>query len=263
MIGKDLGPYRVLAKLGEGGMGEVYRARDARLGRDVAIKVLPSDVAGDADRRARFEREARAVATLSHPNILALHDIGLDGDQLYVVTELLEGQTLAERIAEGPLPLRKAVVITIEIARGLAAAHGKGIAHRDLKPANVFLLADGQVKILDFGLAKPHAPANHLRQGHGGQEAGAYSDDGGPGTGTQDAGTVRSGAAFSPATITSPVTMQGVILGTAGYMAPEQVRGQPIDGRADCLHLASCSTKCLLGSGPSRASRPSRRSTRS
>ena len=121
-------------------MGEVYRARDARLGRDVAIKVLPSEVARDADRRARFEREARAVAALSHPNILALHDIGVDGDQLYVVTELLEGQTLAERIAEGPLPLRKAVEITIEIARGLAAAHGKGIAHRDLKPANVFLL---------------------------------------------------------------------------------------------------------------------------
>ena len=138
-------------------MGEVYRARDARLGRDVAIKVLPADVARDPERRARFEREARAVAALSHPNILALHDIGADRDQLYVVTELLEGRTLAERLVEGALPLRKAVEIVVAIARGLGAAHGKGIAHRDLKPANIFLLDDGQVKILDFGLARSAA----------------------------------------------------------------------------------------------------------
>jgi eukaryotic-like serine/threonine-protein kinase len=152
--GMRLGPYEVVAPLGAGGMGEVYRARDTRLGRDVAIKVLPADVATDADRRSRFEREARAVAALSHPNILALHDSGSEGDTLYVVTELLTGETLADRLRNGALPVRKAVEIAIAIARGLGAAHEKGIAHRDLKPANVFLLADGQVKILDFGLAR-------------------------------------------------------------------------------------------------------------
>ena len=135
-------------------MGEVYRARDTRLGRDVAIKVLAADVARDTDRLDRFEREARAVAALSHPNILALHDIGVEGDQHFVVTEFLDGETVAERLEHGALPVRKAVEIAVAIARGLSAAHGKGIAHRDLKPANVFLLADGQVKILDFGLAK-------------------------------------------------------------------------------------------------------------
>jgi Tol biopolymer transport system component len=199
--GTRLGPYEILTPLGAGGMGEVYRARDARLGRDVAIKVLPPDVARDADRRARFEREARAVASLSHPNILALYDIGVDRDQLYVVTELLEGRTLAERLAEGALPLRKAVEIAIEIARGLGAAHSKGIAHRDLKPANIFLLADGQVKILDFGLARSAAP--------------------------DEAGATQTYASTNP----------GTILGTAGYMAPEQVRGQPVDGRADLFAL--------------------------
>jgi len=133
-------------------------ARDTRLGRDVAVKVLPADVARDADRRARFEREAHAVAALSHPNILALFDIGLDGDTLFVVTELLDGETLADRLRQGALPVRKAVDIAVAIARGLGAAHEKGIAHRDLKPANIFLLADGQVKILDFGLAKLQDP---------------------------------------------------------------------------------------------------------
>ena len=199
--GTRIGPYEILTPLGAGGMGEVYRARDARLGRDVAIKVLPPDVVHDADRRARFEREARAVAALSHPNILALHDIGVDNDQLYVVTELLVGQSLAERLADGALPARKAVEIAVAIARGLAAAHGKGIAHRDLKPANVFLLADGHVKILDFGLARSTTP--------------------------DDQGTTHTYAATNP----------GTILGTAGYMAPEQVRGQQVDGRADLFAL--------------------------
>ncbi len=142
-VGYRLGPHEILAPLGAGGMGEVYRARDTRLGREVAVKVLPLDVARDPDRRARFEREARAVAALSHPNILALHDLGAEGDQLYVVTELLDGETLADRLQQGSLPARKAVEIAIAIARGLAAAHGRGIAHRDLKPANVFLLGDG------------------------------------------------------------------------------------------------------------------------
>src|SRR5262245_25345903 len=155
--GARLGPYEIVSALGAGGMGEVYRARDNRLGRDVAIKVLPADVAHDVDRRARFEREARAVAALSHPNILALFDIGSEGDRHFVVTELLEGETLAERLDSGALPVRKAIDVAIAISRGLSAAHGKGIAHRDLKPANVFLLADGHVKLLDFGLARAAA----------------------------------------------------------------------------------------------------------
>lgn len=191
-------------------MGEVYRARDARLGRDVAIKVLPGDVARDTERRARFDREARAVAALSHPNILALHDIGTDHDHLYVVTELLEGRTLAERLAEGALPLRKAVEIVVAIARGLGAAHAKGIAHRDLKPANIFLLADGQVKILDFGLA-------------------------------------RSGALEEPGATHTAYTDPGTILGTAGYMAPEQVRGQQVDGRADLFSLGVVLYEMITG----------------
>jgi serine/threonine protein kinase len=144
--GARRGPYEVIARLGAGGMGEVYRARDTRLQRDVAVKVLPADVARDADRRTRFEREARAVAALSHPTILAIHDFGVECDELYVVTELLDGESLADRLQQGALPVRKAVEIAVAIARGLGATHEKGIAHRDLKPANVFLLADGQVK---------------------------------------------------------------------------------------------------------------------
>jgi eukaryotic-like serine/threonine-protein kinase len=209
--GTRLGPYEILTPLGAGGMGEVYRARDARLGRDVAIKVLPPDVARDADRRARFEREARAVAALSHPNILALHDIGVEDDQLFVVTELLVGQSLAERLAEGAVPVRKAVEIAVAIARGLAAAHGKGIAHRDLKPANVFLLADAQVKILDFGLARSVTP--------------------------DEQGTTHTYASTNP----------GTILGTAGYMAPEQVRGQQVDGRADLFALGVVLYEMITG----------------
>lgn len=210
--GTRLGPYEIVAALGAGGMGEVYRARDPRLGREVAVKVLPPEVARDADRRARFEREARAVAALSHPNILALHELGTEGEQLYVVTELLEGETLADRLRQGALPPRKAVEIAIAIARGLAAAHGKGIAHRDLKPANVFLLADGQVKILDFGLARPAAPE-------------------------------ASGATLTQAPLTDP----GTVLGTVGYMAPEQVRGQAVDGRADLFALGVVLYEMLSG----------------
>ena len=209
--GTHLGPYEVVSPLGAGGMGEVYRARNARLGPDVAIKVLPPDVAQDADRRTRFEREARAVAALSHPNILALFDIGTEGDQLFVVTELLEGESLAERLTHGALPVRKAVEIAVAIARGLSAAHGKGIAHRDLKPANVFLLSDGQVKILDFGLARDV--------------------------------TASSGATQTQSALTDP----GTVLGTAGYMAPEQIRGQPVDGRADLFALGVVLYEMLSG----------------
>ncbi len=159
--GTRLGPYEIVAPLGAGGMGEVVRARDTRLDRDVAIKVLPESFTSDPDRRARFEREAKAVAALSHPNILAVYDTGIDDDRLFVVTELLEGETLRERLAAA-LPVRKAIDIACQMSRGLSAAHAKGIVHRDLKPENVFLTREGQVKILDFGLARQRV-ARHRR----------------------------------------------------------------------------------------------------
>src|SRR4029453_479842 len=154
VTGKELGPYRVLDKLGEGGMGEVYRAHDTRLHREVAVKVLPPIMAADPDRIARFELEARATAALNHPNIVALYDVGTDRGIAYVVSELLTGTTLRERIATGPMPVRKVVEIGLGILHGLAAAHERGIAPRDLKPENIFITSDGTVKILDFGLAK-------------------------------------------------------------------------------------------------------------
>src|SRR5512136_939651 len=157
--GTRLGPYEILAPLGAGGMGEVYRARDAKLGRDVAVKVLPAELTTNPDALSRFEREARAVAQLSHPNILAIHDFGQQGETAYAVMELLEGETLRARLALGALPARKAVDLAVQIAEGLAAAHEKGVVHRDLKPENVFLTHEGRVKLLDFGLAKRSDPA--------------------------------------------------------------------------------------------------------
>jgi len=205
-VGKTLGTYQVVARLGEGGMGEVFRARDTKLDRDVAIKVLPAGVAADADRIARFEREAKAVAALSHPNILAIHDFGVEGGVGYAVMELLHGANLRERLQDGALPVRKAVDIAVQIAHGLGAAHQKGIVHRDLKPENIFLLEDGRVKVLDFGLAKAAL-------------------DTGPGA-RADSDTV---AATSP----------GTVMGTAGYMAPEQVRGGHVDARTDLFALGA------------------------
>jgi serine/threonine protein kinase len=152
--GSRLARYEILGPLGAGGMGEVYRARDTRLDRDVAVKILPESVASDPERLARFDREAKAIAALSHPNILALHDAGTEGSVTFAVMELLEGETLRDRLTSGALPPRRAIDIAVQIARGLAAAHAKGLVHRDLKPENVFLVADGHVKILDFGLAK-------------------------------------------------------------------------------------------------------------
>src|SRR5262252_5025458 len=149
-----LGPYEIIALIGSGGMGEVYRARDHRLGRDVAVKILPASFAADADRLRRFEQEARAVAALNHPNILAVHDIGQQDSTPYIVSELLEGESLRAILARGPLSHRKAIDYSIQIAHGLAAAHSKDIAHRDLKPDNIFVTRDGRIKILDFGLAK-------------------------------------------------------------------------------------------------------------
>ena len=213
--GNKLGPYEILAPLGAGGMGEVYRAKDPRLGREVAIKVLPASFSQDPDRLKRFEQEARAAGVLNHPNITAVHDFGTHDDAPYIVTELLEGETLRARLLSGSLPVRKAIDYAVQIAKGLAAAHEKGIVHRDLKPENLFLTKDGRVKILDFGLAK-------------------LKIEGGE-TGQTDAGTVSGG------------TQPGVVLGTMGYMAPEQVRGKPADRRSDIFAFGTILYEMLAG----------------
>ena len=214
--GTRLGPYEVVAPLGAGGMGEVYRARDPRLGRDVAVKVVAGHLGRDEEARKRFEREARAVAALSHPNILAIHDVGNEDGRVFAVTELLEGETLRTRLERGALPWRKAVEIAAAIAEGVAAAHSKGVVHRDLKPANVFLSADGRVKVLDFGLAKLRPPADP-------------EDSASP--------TVSQ---------TSP----NRVLGTVGYMSPEQVTGRPIDGRSDIFSLGCTLYEMVAGTRP-------------
>src|SRR5215813_12521382 len=202
--GTRIGPYEVLAPVGSGGMGEVYRAHDPQLGRDVAIKVLPSFLSRDLDRLRRFEQEARAAAALNHPNILAVYQMGTYEGSPYLVSELLEGNTLRDQLLRGPLPVRKAVDYGTQTARGLAAAHEKGIVHRDLKPENLFLTKDGRIKILDFGLAKLTETAPHEVQ------------------------------AGNP---TLSVTEPGVVLGTVGYMSPEQARGHATDNRADLFAL--------------------------
>src|SRR5271156_2450113 len=206
--GTKLGPYEIVAPIGAGGMGEVYRAKDTRLGRDVAIKVLPEGFARDADRLRRFEQEARAVAALNHPNILAIHDIGEYNGAPFLVSELLEGHSLREELNSGALPTRRAVEDASQIAQGLAAAHDKGIVHRDLKPENVFVTKDGRLKILDFGLAK----LAKLQT--------AADEDATLGAAAQE---------------TSP----GTVLGTVGYMSPEQVRGEAADARSDIFALGS------------------------
>jgi eukaryotic-like serine/threonine-protein kinase len=209
-----LGPYEIVAPLGAGGMSEVYRARDTRLERQVAVKVLPPPFAHDPERRARFEREAKAVAALSHPNILAIHDCGTEHGVAYAVMELLEGETLRRRLAHGAVPWRKAVEIAAAIADGLAAAHARGIVHRDLKPDNLFLTSDGRVKILDFGLARlPPAP---------------------------DAQTATASYHSAP-------TDPGTVMGTAGYMAPEQARGEPADARSDLFALGCVLYEMVTG----------------
>jgi Tol biopolymer transport system component len=218
--GTWLGPYEITAPLGAGGMGEVYRARDTRLGRDVAIKVLPASFSADPERLRRFEQEARAAGALNHPNVLAIYDIGTHDGAPYLVTELLEGETLRERLQNGPLPLRKALDIAIQAARGVGAAHDKGIIHRDLKPANIFLTHDGRVKILDFGLAK-------LTQ--------------------SDASGLGETQSSTRTALDSGQTEAGMVLGTAGYMSPEQVRGKPADARSDIFALGTILYEMLSG----------------
>jgi eukaryotic-like serine/threonine-protein kinase len=212
--GEKIGPYEIVAPLGAGGMGEVYRARDTRLDRDVAIKVVSQTLAKDPDRLRRFEQEARSVAALNHPNILGIHDIGTYQGAPYLVSELLEGETLREKLMNGALPVRRAVEYALGIACGLAAAHDKGIIHRDLKPENIFITRDGRVKILDFGLAKLVRP-------------------------DPDTDTTQ----VTRDTVTQP----GVVVGTVGYMSPEQVRGEPIDGRSDIFSFGTLLFEMLTG----------------
>jgi eukaryotic-like serine/threonine-protein kinase len=204
--GSRLGPYEIIAPIGAGGMGEVYKARDTRLGRYVALKVLPSAFASDPGRVRRFEQEGRAAAALNHPNIVVLYDAGLHDGVYYIASELLEGESLRERLSGAALPVRKAIDYGVQIARGLAAAHAKGIIHRDLKPENLFVTKDGVVKILDFGLAKYQA--------------------------------AKAASARPTDLETEPMeTDPGKVMGTVGYMSPEQVRGQMADARSDLFSL--------------------------
>ena len=227
--GDRLGPYELLGLLGAGGMGDVYRARDVRLDREVAVKVLPTDFAADPDRLRRFEQEARAEGVLNHPNVLTVHDIGTKDGVPFLVTELLEGETLRDRLDRGPLPLREAVSFALQIARGLNAAHEKGIVHRDLKPANVFLTRGGPPKILDFGLAKLLGPQpERLLQ-------------------------MTTQLGLPEETVAPPAEGQtaiGAIVGTAPYMAPEQARGERTDFRSDIFSLGVVLYEMLTGANP-------------
>jgi len=217
MIGKTLSHYKVIEKIGQGGMGEVYRATDTKLNRDVALKILPEQFASDSQRMARFQREAEVLASLDHPNIGQIYGIEEAGQTKALVLQLIEGPTLAEKIAQGPIPVEDALKIALQIAEGLEAAHEKGVIHRDLKPANIKITPEGVVKILDFGLAKAlegEAPDSSLSQ--------------------------------SP-TLTNAATQAGVILGTAAYMSPEQARGQPVDKRADIFAFGCVLFEMLTG----------------
>ncbi|MGA8232574.1 MAG: protein kinase, partial [Candidatus Acidiferrales bacterium] len=224
--GTKLGPYEIVSPLGAGGMGEVYRARDPRLGRDVALKILHSDVAADPDRRARFEREARTVAALNHPNIVALYEVGVADSVAYTVSELVEGEPLRAQMRQGVLPVRQVVELAMQLADGMAAAHVAGIVHRDLKPENVMVTRDGRVKILDFGLARAMPPP-----------AGASARD-------PNAETIALSAA---PVVPDYKTVPGMVMGTAAYMSPEQARGQEADYRADQFSLGLIVYEMLSG----------------
>ena len=220
-VGSRLGHYQVTALIGEGGMGQVYRATDTRLGRDVALKILPDAFAADPDRLARFQREAQVLASLNHPNIAQIHGIEKSDDTQALVLELVEGPTLADRIAKGPIPLDEALPIAKQIAEALEAAHEAGVIHRDLKPANIKVREDGTVKVLDFGLAKA-------------------------------LDTTLEGDPSQSPTLTAAATQMGVIMGTAAYMSPEQARGKPVDKRADIWAFGAVFYEMLTGSRPFR-----------
>jgi serine/threonine-protein kinase len=215
--GTRFGPYEIAGAIGAGGMGEVYRARDTKLGREVAIKTLPSALAREPDRLARFEREAKLLATLNHAHIASIYGLDEHDGTLYLAMELIEGESLEQKLALGALPVDEALRLALQIALGLEAAHEKGVIHRDLKPANVMITRDGAVKILDFGLAK------------------AFSTD-----------PLESTPAHSP-TLSVAMTQQGFILGTAGYMSPEQASGQPTDQRADVWSFGVVLYEMLTG----------------
>lgn len=221
MIGKTVSHYKILDKLGEGGMGVVYRAKDTKLGREVAIKTLPGEFSQDLERVTRFKREAKLLASLNHPNIAAIHGLEDEEDILFLVLELVKGETLAERLTKGALSVEEALDICTQIAEALEAAHEKGIIHRDLKPANVKITPEGKVKVLDFGLAKAFEAADY---GEG------------------------EGVDFSKSpTITADYSRSGVILGTAAYMSPEQARGKPLDKRTDIWSFGCLLYEVLTG----------------
>src|SRR5512147_678658 len=216
MIGKTLGHYQITSQLGKGGMGEVFQAKDQKLGRDVAIKVLPEEFAKDSDRVARFQREAKLLASLNHPNIAAIHGLEESGGTNFLVLELIGGETLADRIKAGPIPVEESLKLALQIAEALEAAHEKGVIHRDLKPSNIKVTPDGKVKVLDFGLAKAYA-------------------------GEQEASLPNS------PTLSNMATQQGIILGTAAYMSPEQARGKAVDKRADIWAFGCVLFEMLTG----------------
>src|SRR6267378_1291314 len=216
--GMKLGPYEIQSLLGAGGMGDVYRARDTRLDRTVAIKVLPPYLSSDPVRRQRFEREARAISALQHPNICTLYDVGEQGGTDYLIMECLEGETLASRLRNGPLPLHQTVRCGIDVADALDTAHRRGIVHRDLKPGNIFLTAHGECKVLDFGLAMLEEVAP-----------------------LPETSTVSR-----PEALTGP----GTALGTVAYMSPEQARGEPLDARTDIFSLGSMLYEMATGKPP-------------
>src|SRR4249919_2122612 len=209
-----LGAYEVTSQIGVGGMGEVYRAHDSKLGRDVAVKILPDLFARDPERLSRFEREARLLAALSHPNILAIHDFGVADGTAYAVTELLHGETLGQTLQSGAMTERRAIDVAVAIASALSAAHEKGIVHRDVKPANVFITVDGHVKLLDFGLARLAAPF---------------------------------GPDAADRTVAHTPTLEGTVLGTVGYMSPEQVRGLEADHRSDLFSFGAVLYEMIAG----------------
>src|SRR5262245_43051205 len=212
----NIAQYTIVSKIGEGGMGEVWRARDPKLSREVAIKVLPTTLTADKERLARFEQEAQAAGALNHPNILVIYHIGTHEGAPYIVSELLEGESLRERLAGNALPQRKAIDYALQLAHGLAAAHEKGIVHRDIKPDNVFITDDGRVKILDFGIAKL-------------------------------IGTADGNHSQTEVPTRKVNTDPGTVMGTVGYMSPEQLKGQPVDHRSDIFSFGSILYEMLSG----------------